>query len=361
MQKILTASAFGLAPERAARKNAVEHAVMAVFAQYDYREVTLPLYEYYELLKNVSYGFKDESVISFADRASGKTLVLRSDFTPQVCRMVAGYSGQFQLPLRIFYRGEVFRNVAIDKGAKTEAYQIGCELYGSQGIAGDLELILAISRIMRSLNIDKYRIIFGDVGYISRLLALLGDEAAAEEYRNILMEKALYKLADFVKDTAYNSELRALLMALPLAFGGLTEINTLVELSSFDAELAKRAQYLQEFFQSAVRYGVAADKIVYDPSEARGLGYYTGINFEVLNTATGASLGGGGRYDKLMAKFGVDYTACGMALYLSELAEASLKHVDSGKTEQTLLAGDIAEAEELRNSGKCVRQLFDGE
>jgi histidyl-tRNA synthetase len=43
------------------------------------------------------------------------------------------------------------------------------------------------------------------------------------------------------------------------------------------------------------------------------------MNFEILHTSGGAILGGGGRYDKLMEKFNLDYTACGMALSLTEL------------------------------------------
>ena len=228
--KILTASSFGLAPERAARRNAAEATVMDVLEQYGYNEVALPLYEYYEVLKNITHNFKDENIISFTDRTSGKTLVLRPDFTPQVCRMVAGYKGQYPLPLRVYYRGTVFRNVDIDQGTRAEKYQIGCELYGTREIYGDLELILCVSRIMEKSGVDEYRIIFGDAGYISRLLELLGEGAA--EYRQILAEKALYKLKDFAKD--YNNDLQPLLNALPMAFGGLKEIHELIALSTFD-------------------------------------------------------------------------------------------------------------------------------
>ncbi|MDR2869972.1 MAG: ATP phosphoribosyltransferase regulatory subunit [Deferribacteraceae bacterium] len=356
---ILTASTFGLSPERAARRKAAESRIMAVFAQYGYEEVSLPLYEYYEVLRDITHDFRDENVICFTERSGGKTLVLRPDFTPQVCRMVAGYKGELPLPLRVYYRGSIFRNVDTDQGTKSEKYQIGCELYGTKEIAGDLELILCANRIMQSSKINEYRIIFGDAGYISRLFALLGD-APAREYRKILAEKAIYKLDEFTSRLDAPA-LAALIKALPLAFGGRDEIKELIALSAFDEELKTRANYLQEFFQNAVRCGVAVDKIVYDPSEARGLGYYTGINFEILNSATGASFGGGGRYDKLMAKFGVDYTACGMALYLSEIEAASAEALPEPDIDLVIGSANMAKAEELRNAGHMVVQLFDGD
>jgi ATP phosphoribosyltransferase regulatory subunit len=57
-----------------------------------------------------------------------------------------------------------------------------------------------------------------------------------------------------------------------------------------------------------------ADRLIFDLGLVRELGYYTGAVFEVYDPAVGFALGGGGRYDELLARFGRDLPACGLAL-----------------------------------------------
>lgn len=338
----------------------MESTVMEVLGRYGYNEVALPIYEYYDVLKTITHNFRDENNISFVDRTSGRMMVLRPDFTPQVCRMVAGYKKDFPLPLRVCYRGTIFRNVNIDQGAKAEKYQIGCELYGSKEIYGDLELILCLNAVMSKVGVDNFRVVFGDAAYMSRLLELLGD--SGEEYRRILAEKALYEIEPFLDTLKIDSQLFALLKKLPTAFGGLKELRELIELSAFDPVLVGRGRYIESFFNDAIRHDFDESKIVFDPSEARGLDYYTGINFEILNTSTGASFGGGGRYDTLMKKFGLDYTACGMALYLSEIEAVAECELSSAGADYLVIGNsNMGKAEKLRKQGYTVIHLFDGD
>ena len=72
-----------------------------------------------------------------------------------------------------------------------------------------------------------------------------------------------------------------------------------------------------------------ADRVIYDLGMVRELGYYTGAVFEVYDPAVGFTLGGGGRYDELIGRFGRDLPACGIALdvqrvHLAQAAEDAL-------------------------------------
>jgi ATP phosphoribosyltransferase regulatory subunit len=65
-----------------------------------------------------------------------------------------------------------------------------------------------------------------------------------------------------------------------------------------------------------------ADRVIFDLGLVRELGYYTGAVFEVYDPAVGFALGGGGRYDELLGRFGRDLPACGVALDLQRVHQA---------------------------------------
>jgi ATP phosphoribosyltransferase regulatory subunit HisZ len=72
-----------------------------------------------------------------------------------------------------------------------------------------------------------------------------------------------------------------------------------------------------------------AERVIFDLGLVRELGYYTGAVFEVYDPAVGFALGGGGRYDELLGRFGRDLPACGLGLdvqrvHLAQAAEEGL-------------------------------------
>jgi ATP phosphoribosyltransferase regulatory subunit HisZ len=62
-----------------------------------------------------------------------------------------------------------------------------------------------------------------------------------------------------------------------------------------------------------------AEHVIFDLGLIRSLGYYTGAVFEVYDAGLGAPIGGGGRYDDLLGRFGRDLPACGWALNVERL------------------------------------------
>jgi len=110
---------------------------------------------------------------------------------------------------------------------------------------------------------------------------------------------------------------RDLLVELPQLRGGaeiLSQTPGLEGLQSLHARLEERG---------------VADRVIYDLGMVRELGYYTGSVFEVYDPAVGFTLGGGGRYDELIGRFGRDLPACGIALdvqrvHLAQAAEDAL-------------------------------------
>ena len=115
---------------------------------------------------------------------------------------------------------------------------------------------------------------------------------------------------------------RELLVSLPELRGG-REV-----LERADGPVAEAVQGLRALHELLAERGVA-DRVIFDLGLVRELGYYTGAVFEVYDPAVGFALGGGGRYDDLLGRFGRALPACGMALdvqrvHMAQAAEEAL-------------------------------------
>lgn len=348
--KMMPTAAGNIAPGRSVKMNRIERTVKETVLTYGYMEIFLPVYEYYDILKETTFNFKDENTIRFIDRNTGKSLVLRPDFTPQAARYFANYMAEFPLPARVCYDGRVFRNVNLNKGIKSEQLQVGAELYGDSRLDADTELLMLARRVFSTLNVKGCKYVFGHSGFTRRALEMAGGKSA--EYHRLLDSK---NVAEIKKLITGDSEAEKLLLYLPKAFGGLETVEQIIKLCAFDSELSSHIGYIKDLFENLISLGFSGDDLVFDASESRGLDYYTGITFDVLHAEIGENLAGGGRYDNLTKNFGRDVPACGIVFNVEEIyrvdkSDISLKEID------WLVIGkeNFAKCEQLRDEGCSV-------
>jgi ATP phosphoribosyltransferase regulatory subunit len=111
-------------------------------------------------------------------------------------------------------------------------------------------------------------------------------------------------------------ERRDTLAALPQLRGGPEVIERAIALGGDDVRtpLSRLAEVADRLAQRGV-----AERVIFDLGLVRDLGYYTGAIFEVYDPALGHVIGGGGRYDGLLARFGSPLPACGFALYVERM------------------------------------------
>ena len=111
-------------------------------------------------------------------------------------------------------------------------------------------------------------------------------------------------------------ERRETLIALPQLRGGSDVFERAIEIGGDDVRAA--ISRLTEVADRLSERGIA-ERVIFDLGLVRDLGYYTGAIFEVYDPALGHVIGGGGRYDGLLARFGHGFPACGFALYVERM------------------------------------------
>ncbi|MFV8394480.1 histidine--tRNA ligase [Corynebacterium hindlerae] len=277
-----------VSPEFLAVRNTFAH--QAHLAGYEHIE--LPIFEETALFARgvgESTDVVSKEMYTFADRGD-RSVTLRPEGTAGVMRAVIEHGlDRGQLPVKLTYAGPFFRYERPQAGRYRQLQQVGVEAIGIDDPALDAEVIALADRCFRSIGLSGFRL----------ELTSLGDDTCRPAYREKLQE-FLFKLpldeetrrrADInplrVLDDK-RPEMKELLVDAPLMLDHLSDESK----AHFDTVLG----LLDDM---GVPY-------VINPRMVRGLDYYNKTTFEFVHDGLGAQsgVGGGGRYDGLMAQLG---------------------------------------------------------
>ncbi|HXV06141.1 MAG TPA: ATP phosphoribosyltransferase regulatory subunit [Solirubrobacterales bacterium] len=309
-------------PDEMRELRRLERALMDVFESRGYGEVATPAIEYDEVLARGD-GRTAGSAYRFFDE-SGELLALRSDMTVPIARLVATRYANAEGPLRLCYLANAFRAVRPQRGQMREFAQAGVELIGAPAPGGTGEVVEVLEAALDAAGLDRAVIGLGDADLFRQLLAELGVEGEARE--SVLARLATHDLVGLEEELAaiegIGDEQCETCLALSQLRGG-SEV--LEEARAVGGAAVERATArIGETFEALEAAG-AADRVQIDLGLLRDLGYYSGAILEVYDPALGHVLGGGGRYDGLLKRFGVDLPAAGFALYLERVHVAQLE------------------------------------
>jgi histidyl-tRNA synthetase len=235
---------------------------------------------------------------------------LRYDLTVPFARFVVMNRHTLPMPFKRYQIQPVWRADRPQKGRYREFYQCDADVVGTDSLICEAEIIAMLSEIFNSLGLENYLIKINNRKILSGITELIGakgkevelcvaidkiDKIGKEAVEKELLERgfteenisqlqALFKLPE--NQTEVFAMLADWLKTSPIGSEGVNELKTI--------------------WAYVEKLGLSNPKIVFDPSLARGLGYYTGAIFEVkpLNVSMG-SISGGGRYDNLTGTFGM--------------------------------------------------------
>ena len=302
-------------PDEMRELRAIDERLRSSFADAGYGEVWTPMVEYEDVLNaaDLASGSGGSGGVSppaafrmFDDQ--GKVLALRSDMTVPIARVVATRFPASERELRLCYSTHSYRAVGHRTGQQREFLQSGIELIGVPGPEGEAEVVTLALNALANAGLARHRIGVGDGALYRRLLeALEVPEDAHRELLGCLTRRDMVGLELRIDALGLARDARDLLVGLPELRGG-PEV-----LERGDGPAAGALERLRELYATLESRGIA-DRVILDLGLVRDLGYYTGAVFELYDPAVGFALGGGGRYDDLIGRFGVDRPACGIAL-----------------------------------------------
>ena len=305
-------------PEEMRELRAIGDRMRACFERAGYGEVHTPALEYEDVLRLGEARAAGARYRTFDE--SGAVLALRSDMTIPVARVVATRYADAEPPLRFSYLARAWRATDRGVGEPREFLQGGLELIGIPGAEGEAEVVALTIAALDEAGLRRHRVGVGDGALYSSLLTSFGvPEDAHLPMMESLSRRDLVGLEGQVNALGLGEDEREKLARLPQIRGG-REVLERADTAGLDG--------LRELHELLAERGVA-DRVIFDLGLVRELGYYTGSVFEVYDPAVGFTLGGGGRYDELIGRFGRDLPACGLALdvqrvHLAQAAEEAL-------------------------------------
>jgi ATP phosphoribosyltransferase regulatory subunit len=317
-------------PEEMRELRRLQRALLDVFEGRGYGEVATPAIEYDEVLAR---GDRRSAAGAYRFFDEGDLLALRSDMTVPIARLAASRLAAAGTPLRLCYMASAYRAVRPQRGQMREFIQAGVELIGEPAPHGTAEVIEVLEAALDAAGLDRAVIGLGDADLYRQLLTEFGIEGEARD--SIIGRLATHDLvgleAELSAVEGISDEQCATCVALSQLRGG-SEV--LTQARALGGEAVERATArLQETYEELERRGVA-DRVQIDLGLLRDLGYYSGAILEVYDPALGHVLGGGGRYDGLLKRFGVDLPAAGFALYLERVHVAQMEESRRGREER---------------------------
>ena len=246
----------------------------------------------------------------------GEPCCLRGDLTLAAVSHLAAHHEPHERPLRLCYADRVYR-IPGTSGEPLEHFQVGAELLGWDGHGADVELVALLLRSLERMGAGECTVVLGDVTLVEEALKGLPPTLGAA-LGDALRRQDLTTYHGLLANSSMPSDRRPLLEELPRLKGESPVLEKAARLWNNPPLLAPLRSLANAL--EGLGYG---KNLRFDLALFRELGYYSGPVFEVYAPSGGRPLGGGGRYDGLLAAHGLLGQALGVALDLEALAEAA--------------------------------------
>jgi histidyl-tRNA synthetase len=345
-------------PPQSRKFESVRETLLTPARNAGYELIELPVFEDTELFTRgvgESTDVVSKEMYTFEDRG-GRSITLRPEGTAGVMRAVIEHGlDRGQLPAKLYYSGAFFRAERPQAGRFRQFYQVGIEAIGTQDSALDAEVIAIADAGFKSIGLKKYRL----------EITSLGDSQSRAKHR--------VDLVAYIEKLDLDDATKARATINPLRLFDDKREEVKKQMAKAPLLLNYLSDESRKEFESVQKHLTALGvEFTVNPRMVRGLDYYTGTTFEFVHELLGAQsgIGGGGRYDGLMAELGgQELSGIGFGLGIDRCvlaAEAEGISFDQEFTSDLFIIplGDESKtsaltiAQQLRSSGLRVEISF---
>lgn len=304
-------------PAEAMRIEVLRRRILDLFFDRGYELVMPPLVEFTDSLLTGTGHDLELRTFKVVDQLSGRMMGVRADITPQVARIDAHLLNRRGVT-RLCYCGSVLHARPLSPAATREPIQIGAELFGQSGVAGDLEIQALLCRALAVAGAKRARM---DVGHVAVFRSLVQAAGIGRELEAGLFDALQKKDAPALKALTrrLDSKTRNALLLLPELYGSADILKT----------AGRKLPALPELKKALVTLQALADAcpipVSFDLAELRGYHYHSGVVFDAYCDGVAGPIARGGRYDEVGKAFGRPRAATGFSIELRSLASTAAK------------------------------------
>ena len=295
-------------PEEKRARDYVLAKIIEVFELYGFQPLETPTLEYASLLLG-KYGEEaDKLVYTFTDKGDRK-VGLRYDQTVPTARVLSQYQNDLPKFFRRYQTQNVFRADKPQKGRYREFTQCDIDIFGSTNFISDIEILTCVYQAYSNIGFPNVKLLIND----RKTLIQAFEPFAIKDVSVFSIIQSIDKLDKLSKEKVTDE----------LISKGLRPETAAALLNSLGN--LEPSPELQNIIDMASVAGIPQEAVVFQPTLARGLDYYTGMIFEVMSPDYKVgSLGAGGRYDNLVEDLsGLKMPAVGMAFGFDRTVEAA--------------------------------------
>ena len=291
---------------------------------------------------------------------------LRYDLTVPLSRFYASHMNELPSPFRAFQTGYSYRAERPQRGRYRELMQCDLDILGEKTCLAEIELITAVITFLKKLDFQNFKIRINDRRILLKMIEYVGLPLEKVDSILIILDKMDKIGLDGVKSELESLGLESSKVESYLKLFTNEKEDVEAFCNSFDLE-QNILENLKEIMNTVK--DVLNVELVFDPTLVRGMGYYTGPIFEISADGLSSSIGGGGRYDKMIENFaGVSVPAVGFSVGFERLlllleergfivpeTKEKIAFVlkDNNKLKET-----CDEAKKLRSQNKIVKIVY---
>lgn len=311
-------------PKEFALRQKILNVIQRTYENYGFTRIETPAVENLALLTSKQGGDNEKLIFKILKRgeklesAEGELcdLGLRYDLTVPLARFYSNNMAQLPSVFKAIQMDNVWRADRPQRGRFRQFVQCDIDIIGEESNLAETELILATTNALENLGFTDVTVRLSD----RRLLNALAECCGFEEAQKSAVFIALDKL-DKIGIEGVQKEIEEIAPEKAQNFIGLIQ-----QITDSQNPLETCVEKLGEFLPEAVKHNlqdllfvcnncITNGKVVFDVTLVRGMGYYTGTIYEIAVDGLNLSVGGGGRYDKMIGKItGTNVPACGFSI-----------------------------------------------